>query len=615
MCIISEVRLFYLSLSGMKTLHCRLIILAIMLLPSVVTFGSKIVERLDNIKHFIEVGESDNERFIPIIQHIDSVRLLANPTEMDVINVTNQISDIYRKQGLLTEAIDFCLTVVSYYEHIKHPSRDEIHTLVRMHVPLGASHEELGMWSQAMNYYMKGLSMAEEYDFEDLQAMIYNNIGALHFNRDETSFYERAESYFNKALEINKKLGNKFELFINYNNLAEVYMNRQDYTKALDYALIGIQQINHEKDSYYYYFMQSNIGNIYYLMGDYKMALTYLKNAALHQQELEYTSDLTLTSLLLFKTYEGMGMIDSAQYYLDQSLRQAQMLGNGNIESKVLKEWAELYSKLNKHEEAYKSLLEATLITDSITGIDNKQRMDMLENILNIKPEYKEDLSLKERITIQFKDNPIMAIVLVCSLMLLIVFAIILCRYKRNQNLLTKRLKIEKEYSEAIGKEFEILQEKELELQLEIDKQSRELTTATLSNIRANELLQEVNKELKQLYLEVSSLKNRAPRDHVKEIMTQINSYKFSNNWEEFSYYFEKVHPSFYKKLDEQFPNLTSKEKKLCSMLQLGLSSKEIAAITFKEVRSVESARNRLRKKLNIAPEVDIVEILRKLNN
>ena len=40
------------------------------------------------------------------------------------------------------------------------------------------------------------------------------------------------------------------------------------------------------------------------------------------------------------------------------------------------------------------------------------------------------------------------------------------------------------------------------------------------------------------------------------------------------------------------------------------MTTKEIAALTFKEVRSVESARNRLRKKLNLPPETNLAQFL-----
>lgn len=74
--------------------------------------------------------------------------------------------------------------------------------------------------------------------------------------------------------------------------------------------------------------------------------------------------------------------------------------------------------------------------------------------------------------------------------------------------------------------------------------------------------------------------------------------------------YFEQVHPSFYKNIEEKCPDLTIKEKRLCAFLRLGLSTKDIASITFTEVRSVESARNRLRKKLDIASDESLIEFL-----
>ncbi len=82
------------------------------------------------------------------------------------------------------------------------------------------------------------------------------------------------------------------------------------------------------------------------------------------------------------------------------------------------------------------------------------------------------------------------------------------------------------------------------------------------------------------------------------------------NVFNEFKYYFEQVHPSFYKNIEEKCPDLTIKEKRLCAFLRLGLSTKDIASITFTEVRSVESARNRLRKKLDIASDESLIEFL-----
>jgi DNA-binding CsgD family transcriptional regulator len=60
------------------------------------------------------------------------------------------------------------------------------------------------------------------------------------------------------------------------------------------------------------------------------------------------------------------------------------------------------------------------------------------------------------------------------------------------------------------------------------------------------------------------------------------------------------VHIEFYEKLQSKFPDLTTNERKLCAFLRLNMTTKEISAITNQSLNSIEMARHRLRKKLNI---------------
>ena len=66
----------------------------------------------------------------------------------------------------------------------------------------------------------------------------------------------------------------------------------------------------------------------------------------------------------------------------------------------------------------------------------------------------------------------------------------------------------------------------------------------------------------------------------------------------------------FFRSSRNATPDLTTNDKHLCALLRLGLSTKEIASITFKEVRSIESGRNRLRKKLGLPEKEDLVKFL-----
>jgi DNA-binding CsgD family transcriptional regulator len=56
----------------------------------------------------------------------------------------------------------------------------------------------------------------------------------------------------------------------------------------------------------------------------------------------------------------------------------------------------------------------------------------------------------------------------------------------------------------------------------------------------------------------------------------------------------------FYKKLINQFPDLSPNEQKICAFLRLNMSTKEISELTGQGVNALEIARTRLRKKLGI---------------
>ena len=82
---------------------------------------------------------------------------------------------------------------------------------------------------------------------------------------------------------------------------------------------------------------------------------------------------------------------------------------------------------------------------------------------------------------------------------------------------------------------------------------------------------------------------------------------------EEFKLFFERIHPEFHNTLNARFPDLTPRDIRLCAFLYLGMTTKEIAVLTYREVRSVDSARNRLRKKLGLELTDDLTAYLHSL--
>jgi DNA-binding NarL/FixJ family response regulator len=67
---------------------------------------------------------------------------------------------------------------------------------------------------------------------------------------------------------------------------------------------------------------------------------------------------------------------------------------------------------------------------------------------------------------------------------------------------------------------------------------------------------------------------------------------------------------AFIHKLQEQFPNLTKNDIRLCSYIKLGFSSAEIATFLNITESSVEVRRSRLRAKLNIPKGMEFLTFL-----
>jgi hypothetical protein len=74
----------------------------------------------------------------------------------------------------------------------------------------------------------------------------------------------------------------------------------------------------------------------------------------------------------------------------------------------------------------------------------------------------------------------------------------------------------------------------------------------------------------------------------------------FPQEKKEFYMQIEEIHKDFHLKLKTSFPDLTNLEKRLAGLLRLNLSTKEISTLLNISPKSVEVARYRLKKKMNL---------------
>lgn len=141
---------------------------------------------------------------------------------------------------------------------------------------------------------------------------------------------------------------------------------------------------------------------------------------------------------------------------------------------------------------------------------------------------------------------------------------------------------------------------------------SKELANYTMLLVRKRELLTELRDDLKGLK---EFARNEKSRNMLRNLIRKIGLHLSNEEHiHVFEANFERVHSDFFQELRTHFPDLTSKELRLCALVKMNLSNKEIAPILNISLRGVETARYRLRKRLSLEHDENMVEFLEKLS-
>ena len=99
---------------------------------------------------------------------------------------------------------------------------------------------------------------------------------------------------------------------------------------------------------------------------------------------------------------------------------------------------------------------------------------------------------------------------------------------------------------------------------------------------------------------------NRQIEDNKSMIVYMVLYLKIMNldiNIQDINERMDNIYKLFLDNLTREFPQLTESEKRLYTMLHVNMSSKEIATLTKKTIRSVETSRYRLKKKISQTTE------------
>lgn len=466
----------------------------------------------------------------------------------------------------------------------------------------GRSNVILGNKAAAMNSYKAAVDIAKRLGDKPQLGRLYNNLFAIYYSSRE---FESASGLLDMSLELCKESGDSAGMRNIYNNKGLVALEQADYEAAFGYMRRALDYAP-KHDMQAVAPIYTNMAEAYFRQGRYHEAERMLAEAvriaggkADTPEKLQARLNMALVKTILGKHREVARMEKDIYPALDGM---------------------PLPVRVN----SYRQLAEINFIAgDSLAGLRDilmhEQLADSVENgkdeayLQELLVEYDAE-RLKQSNSILSQNVRMRGYMLYGSVAFAVLLLLMLALlFRRMRNDRRKNALIDEQRRRLLRYEHEEHERQQRELSLEIDHKNRQLTSYSMELISVNEYHRKLEEELQSVRDEVKAGDADAAERGFSDIIRGLRHFSTAQVSEEFRVFFEKVHPHFVSKLSSAHPNLSSNDLRLCTYLYLNMSTKEIASLTCREVRSVESSRNRLRKKLELGAGEDITKYLKSL--
>ncbi|MDG1333650.1 MAG: hypothetical protein P8P74_15040 [Crocinitomicaceae bacterium] len=547
---------------------------------------------------YVEAEEKELNGFIK--EHIlkaedsalDSILFLKIKREYHY-QVGNVLGDLYSQLKLLT----------LYREYL---CGDELESLNRK---VGEAFESIGNYELATAFFKNGLT----YKTGKFKAYINGKLGGCFIQLEEL---DSATLYYKRALSLATVDNDRLS---HLNSIGYVYFLKKDYVNAerfYERAIMEFHSVS-KPDSIQYYIVQSNLGSLKIYQGKKLEGSDYLKRIEksdfFRRQEDWFHAEIYSK---LIKFYVESGECQKAEIYLEKlrvilpenkfdeyhsRFYQLELDLDVSCHSTTRAKQT-LQSLRIKEREIEQYQREQLTIAGKLQYSVYMDRLGLVSANLDLRKQSEENLELSNS---RLRRLVIISVIL---LIIIVLGAITWFVYKKRQQRrkeamfeLKKDLVLEKERANQLEMEIaeKELENRKLELKRMLGAVDRNSTlfqevSSRLDKLRSKE--GDLSEDISQL---VQFIRSMSKADEISELLKR-NS--------------DLVDDRFKARFEAQFPNLSKSEVQLAMFIRLELSTKQIAQLKNVEPSSIRIFKHRLKQKLGLAKNEDLVAFIQTLN-
>lgn len=501
----------------------------------------------------------------------------------EITAISDELSHYYESEKyLFSKAIYWEEMSLKSYEatgNLKKKAESE-YRLAKLYFQKGQYHKTLLFATEAQEIFKSAKDTSRLLD-------CYNMLGAVYYICRE---FETSNHYFQLFANGARNSRDSVRLISALNNSAQHSRTVKDTAKAVRLYNESIRLCRQIKDTSLLCLVYLNLTDAYIDFGMYDNAAKYLKIAEKFARPVDNLGHY-------YRSRGVLNMIQGKPEAAIESLNKAvETYSTGEFEIKrqfCLDVLHPIYAELGQYTEAY-----GTLDAYFNASKENSSK-DVYLELFRAQNEIKFN-SEKDKMKEQ-RNRQNLLLVSIGSAVIIVLLNISFWFKKKSYTIKQKEAEVKNRILMNEKKENEIRTKNEI---LEIKK---------MQQFQMDQLVKEVIGKLQKL-------EKQTPEENTKQVINQIcaelKGSKEESDWKEITQFIPEFNSYFFQNLLKDFPDLSVNERRLCALLNMNMTSKEISEITKQSPHSINIARCRLRNKLNLTGKQEsIQEFLSRYNS
>ncbi|MCE7736349.1 MAG: tetratricopeptide repeat protein [Candidatus Heimdallarchaeota archaeon] len=281
--------------------------------------------RLNSLKSIVHSAKGEIEISLDIANSIlEKSKKLDSPILISesILAVSKSLfekGEINRIHENIDEGIDFVEKIGRKYKDSKNNILADLYSI------RGKVYRKQGSMTEAIDWLERCISLRDSSENRYEKADPLNTIGIIHASRGD---FDHALKYLDESRKLFDQIGNKLPILKIYNNMGMIHSQKGNLDLGLENYNKGLELAEELENLPIIGSVSMNIGLIHVNKGELDIGLGYFERAKSIFEDIKHPLYLSVTLTNIATVYEQKGKLDEAMIIYNASLAISEELGN-----------------------------------------------------------------------------------------------------------------------------------------------------------------------------------------------------------------------------------------------------------------------------------------------